>query len=71
VTHTTTAQALFVSPLQPSEQPDAEAVSAAIASSLSSHGGERGCAADLAEEYGDHPEMAADRMRWALSLAVN
>ncbi|MEU4423079.1 hypothetical protein AB0F81_20840 [Actinoplanes sp. NPDC024001] len=35
---------------------------------MRAHGGVRGCAADVASEYGDHPETAAPRMRWARAL---
>ena len=64
------AEALFVSPLQPSEHPTAAQVEAAIDDSLRSFGGPSGCACWLAAEYGDHPEVAADRMRWALELTT-
>ena len=30
--------------------------------------GTRGCAGRMAQEFGDHPEMAADRMRWIRQL---
>jgi hypothetical protein len=30
--------------------------------------GTRGCASRMAQEFGDHPEMAADRMRWVRQL---
>jgi hypothetical protein len=65
------AEALFVSPLQPSEHPSPAQVRAAIDASLLSYGGPVGCASWLAAEYGDHPEVAADRMRWALQLTAN
>jgi len=32
--------------------------------------GPRGCAARMAQEFGDHPETAAARMRWARQLAA-
>jgi hypothetical protein len=65
------AEALFVSPLQPSEHPSPAQVRAAIDASLHNYGGPSGCASWLAAEYGDHPEVAADRMRWALQLTAN
>jgi hypothetical protein len=35
------------------------------------HGfGPRGCARRMAQEFGDHPEAAAARMRWARQLAA-
>lgn len=64
------AEALFVSCLQPSDHPTAAQVAAAIAGSMVTFGGVCGCAAALAAEYGEHPETAAARMRWALSLAA-
>jgi hypothetical protein len=63
------AQALFVSHLQPSQQPPAHQVAAAIEESLRRFG-PVGCAAATAAEYGDHPETAASRMRWALALSA-
>ena len=64
------AEALFVSSLQPSDHPTAAEVAAAIEGSMVTFGGLWGCAAALAAEYGEHPETAAARMRWALSLAT-
>jgi hypothetical protein len=63
----TLAEALFVSPLRPADRPATSQVRAAIAASLQTFGA-RGCLAAMAEEFGDHPETAAARMRWALSL---
>ena len=63
------AEALFSSTLQPSENPTVEQTLAAVDDSLHRHGGTRGCAAACAAEYGDHPEIAPARMRWAVSLA--
>jgi hypothetical protein len=64
------AEALFASFLQPSEAPTVEQVAAAIAGSLRSYGGEAGCAAVVAAEYGEHPDTAVARMRWALALVL-
>jgi hypothetical protein len=61
------SEALFVSALQRSERPDSEQVRRAIARTVKRYGS-RGCAARVAQEYGDHPECAADRMRWACQL---
>jgi hypothetical protein len=63
----TQAEALFVSSLQPSDQPTLDEIVAAIGHSLKTRG-VSGCAEVLAAEYGEHPEEAAHRMRWALSL---
>ena len=62
------AAALFASHLSATEQPTAVLVEAAIKHALQTHGGTRGCAADVAAAYGDYPELAAPRMRWARSL---
>ena len=70
MTGTIEAEALFASDLQPSEFPTVEQVTSAIDVSLRMRGGAEGCAAVVAAEYGDHPETAALRMRWALSLAA-
>jgi hypothetical protein len=32
--------------------------------------GPRGCAGLMAQEFGDHPDAAARRMRWARTLAA-
>ena len=63
---TVRAEALFVSDLQPSEQPDGAAVRHAVARALCRFR-VRGCAARVAGEFGDHPEDGARRMRWALA----
>jgi hypothetical protein len=64
------AEALFVSTLQPSEQPAEQQIREAIVTSLRTYHGASGCAAKMAVEYGEHPEEAASRMRWALSLVA-
>lgn len=61
------AEALFVSPLQPSSRPERTDVEAAITAAILLHG-TCGCAALVAQEYGDHPDLAAPRMRWAVAL---
>ena len=58
------ADALFVSALQRSDNPSAGQVRKAIAAAVRAHGG-RGCAQRVAQEFGDHPETAVARMRWA------
>ncbi|TML25692.1 MAG: hypothetical protein E6G35_11770 [Actinobacteria bacterium] len=58
------SEALFVSALQRSDNPDARQVQQAIAGAVRAYGG-RGCAARVAQEFGDHPETAVVRMRWA------
>jgi hypothetical protein len=60
--------ALFASRLQPSDAPAGDAVAEAISWAVRQFGA-RGCAARMAQEFGDHPEIAVDRMRWIRQLA--
>ena len=60
----TWADALFASTLQRSDEPSAIQVKQAIAAATRAFG-DLGCAARVAQEYGEHPETAAKRMRWA------
>ena len=62
------ADALFVSALQRSAELSAGQVRQAIAGALATFG-YSGCVERVAQEFGDHPETAAARMRWALSVA--
>ena len=68
---TARAQALFVSHLQPSERPTATQVAAAVDEALRRANGAIGCLAAIAAEYGEHPETAAARMRWALATVAS
>jgi hypothetical protein len=58
------ADALFVSTLQRSDELNASRIWRAVAVTLTAYGG-AGCAGRVAQEFGDHPETAAVRMRWA------
>jgi hypothetical protein len=60
-------RALFASRLQPSDAPTAETLATAIRATVRQFG-IRGCAGLMAQEFGDHPEAAAERMRWARQL---
>jgi hypothetical protein len=60
-------EALFASGLQRSDTPTAEMVAEVISHTVRQLGS-RGCADRMAQEFGDHPEMAADRMRWIRQL---
>jgi hypothetical protein len=60
-------QALFASNLQPSDAPGADAVTEAISATVQQLGTD-GCIGWMAQEFGDHPEAATERMRWARSL---
>ena len=62
------ADAVFVSALQRSAQPTARQVRRAVAELVHAFGS-RGCAARVAQEFGDHPETATARMRWARTAA--
>ena len=64
LTLATRSEALFVSDLQSSECPHGPAVRAAVRRTLRDFG-INDCAARVAQEYGDHPETAVMRMRWA------
>ena len=60
-------QALFSSALQPSDAPTADMVAAAISRAVAQFG-IGGCAGRMAQEFGDHPDAAATRMRWVRQL---
>jgi hypothetical protein len=62
------AEALFASPLQPSDHPAEAQIREAIVTSLRQHHGTAGCAAVMAAEFGKYPDVAAARMQWALSV---
>ena len=61
-------EALFASELQPSDAPTVEMVTAAINRTMQQLG-VRGCVGRMAQEFGDHPDAAARRMRWVHGLA--
>ncbi|MBO0815465.1 MAG: hypothetical protein J2P30_10030 [Actinobacteria bacterium] len=63
------ADALFASALQRCDRPSAGQVQQAVAAAVGVFG-PRGCAERVAQEFGDHPEAAVTRMRWARTLAV-
>jgi hypothetical protein len=60
------AEALFTSDLPTGARPTRAEATAAISDAVRIHGGTRGCAIVLAGEYGERPETAVFRMRWAL-----
>jgi len=60
------AEALFVSTVQPSDLPTADEIRHAVAATLC-RWRSSGCAAQVAAEFGDHPETAVARMSWALA----
>ncbi|WP_433730895.1 hypothetical protein ACQP2Y_21285 [Actinoplanes sp. CA-051413] len=64
VNTTVCCEALFASDVQRSDEPSADKVREAVTATLDRlH--EAGCAAVVAEEFGHHPDCAAQRMRWA------
>jgi len=63
------ADALFVSALQRSEEVSTGQVRQAVASAVRAFGS-RGCAERVAQEFGDHPDTAVARMRWARMVAA-
>jgi len=66
---TARADALFASAIQRCDEPSAAQVEQAIAAAVRAFGA-RGCAARVAQEYGDHPETAVVRMRWARTMVT-
>jgi hypothetical protein len=68
-TSTAWADALFASSLQPSGQPTAAQVRQAVTTTLAAFG-PGGCAARVAQAYGEHPKTAAPRMSWACATVA-
>jgi hypothetical protein len=64
---TARADALFASALQRSDEPSAAQVRQAIAAAVRAFGA-RGCAARVAQAYGEYLETAVLRMRWARAM---
>ena len=58
------ADALFASAVQCCDDPDCGQVRQAVAAAIGAFG-RLGCAGRVAQEFGDHPETAVVRMRWA------
>lgn len=66
---TVRADALFASAIQRGDEPSATQIDQAIAAAVRAFGA-RGCAARVAQAYGDHPEAATARMRWARAIVT-
>jgi tagatose-1,6-bisphosphate aldolase non-catalytic subunit AgaZ/GatZ len=62
-------EALFASALQRSDAPTPEVVAEAIRRTVRQLG-PHGCAGMMAQEFGDHPEAAVERMNWARRLVA-
>jgi len=60
-------EALFVSGLQRSDAPTPAGLAELVSTAVRQFG-VRGCAGRMAQEFGDDPEAAADRMRWIRRL---
>jgi hypothetical protein len=58
-------EALFASDLQRWQRPTPESIRAAVIDAVDRLG-ENGCAALVAQEFGEHPDCAPHRMQWAL-----
>jgi hypothetical protein len=65
--NTARCEALFASPLQRSQAPPPAEVQRAVRSAIRALGS-RGCACCVAQEFGDHPDAALARMRWAREM---
>jgi hypothetical protein len=63
------SEALFVSALQPSDGPTAAQVRSAVVQAVRTLG-TRGCAGRVAQEFGDTPQAAVTRMRWARQVVA-
>jgi hypothetical protein len=59
--------ALFASGLQRSDAPTGDTVDEAVQRTVRQFG-VGGCEGRMAQEFGDHPEAAMDRMRWVRQL---
>jgi hypothetical protein len=64
------ADALFASALQRSDEPSAGQVRHAVAAAIGALG-DVGCAARVAQAYGEDPETAAARMCWARAAVAS
>ncbi|MCY1138973.1 hypothetical protein OWR29_13270 [Actinoplanes sp. Pm04-4] len=58
------SEALFVSTLQSSQRPTPEVIREAV-TAMVDRLGEARCAELVAQEFGEHPDCALGRMRWA------
>ncbi|GIH97885.1 hypothetical protein ACFFMN_40345 [Planobispora siamensis] len=68
ISKTVRAEALALAPVSATALLDRETADTAILQVIDQHGGEAGCVAAFAQEFGEHPELACERMRWASSV---
>jgi hypothetical protein len=66
----TWADALFASALQHSDELSEGQVRQVVAAAIHAYG-DLGCAARVAQAYGEHPETAVTRMRWARTVVAD
>ena len=64
------AAALFTSDLSALREHTPVEVAAAIEHAIGAYHGIGGCVAEMAAAYGEHPETATRRMRWARTVVV-
>lgn len=64
------AELLFASQVQPSHSPSRYQVHATI-TAMAVEYGTRWCAARVAQEFGDHPDTAVQRMAWARDVVAD
>ena len=64
------ADALFASALQRSDEPNARQVEHAVTTAIGALG-ELGCAARVAQAYGEDQQTAVTRMRWARTAVAD
>ncbi len=62
--HGDAADALFASAAQRGDELSVSQIRQAITDALAAYG-DAGCVGRVAQEFGDHPETSAARMRWA------
>ena len=65
------ADALFASDMSAGSYPTVAEVCTAIRQALRAHGGARGCRGEVAAAFGDYPEVAVMRMRWARQVVLS
>jgi hypothetical protein len=64
-------EALFVSFLSSDAKPDRGTVADAVQWAVGRYHGVRGCAAEMAAAYGNDPDSAVARMRWARDVVAS
>ena len=67
---TAQAYAVFVSDMSCHAEVTDAVTTAAIQRAMHAFGGTRGCTAAAASEYGEHPDTASERVRWARNVVT-